>query len=173
VVTILDCCYSGVAKFALHEQQQPDREGTDDIRELIDRETERRRNEWFAKLRSARCRKTDSFGNKTCEDVYDFITAEEYDYDLRSILEVSPEERYQDRKKAFHFHKSHWSMRGLNADDGQGCHYRKCIPECRFYPEEGRIEDNEVIEKFEKHNKPKLIEYHVDSKDQIIYHYPL
>jgi hypothetical protein len=66
--------------------------------ELIDRETERRRNEWFAKLRLARCRKVDAHGNKTCEDVYDYTTQEEYDYDLQHALEEIPDERYQRRK---------------------------------------------------------------------------
>jgi hypothetical protein len=142
--------------------------------ELIDRETERRRQEWFAKLRLARCRKRDAHGNKTCEDVYEYTTQEEYDYNLKTaILSQTPEERYQDRKQHWYFHDSSYYMRGLGAYDNQGCNpWTGCIPECRFYNEYGRIEGIEVIEKFERHNKPKLISYHVDSKGEIIYHYP-
>lgn len=40
-------------------------------------------------------------------------------------------------------------MRGLGEYD-YGCTGAGCIPECRYYPEYGRIEDEEVIE---KHNK--------------------
>ena len=32
----------------------------------------------------------------------------------------------------------------------KACHDQQCIPECRFYPEYGRIEDEEVIQ---KHNE--------------------
>jgi hypothetical protein len=144
--------------------------------ELIDKETERGREEWFARLRLARCLKTDSFGNKTCEDVWDYYTVEEYNYYLKEALAVSPEDRYQDRKEMVWFHESNWSMRGLNADDGYGCGSHnnggKCIPQCRYYNEDGRIEDIEVIEKFEKYKKPKIIEYHVDNKGRIVYHWP-
>jgi hypothetical protein len=145
--------------------------------ELIDKETERRREAWFAKLRMARCRKTDAWGHTTGEDVYEFTTQEEYDYYLKSALAVPPEERYQDRKRMLMFHDSHKYMRGVNADDGYGCgshpnYVGKCIPTCRYYPETGRIEDSEVIARFEKHEKPKIISYHVDNKGQIIYHYP-
>jgi hypothetical protein len=35
-------------------------------------------------------------------------------------------------------------MRHDNGYDGYGCINGACVPECRFYPEEGRIEDEEV-----------------------------
>jgi hypothetical protein len=44
-------------------------------------------------------------------------------------------------------------MRGLDATgyDGYGCNqFTGCIPECRFYAQYGRIEDEEVIA---EHNK--------------------
>ena len=42
-------------------------------------------------------------------------------------------------------------MRGLNAYDGQGCNqFTGCVQECRFYADQGRMEDEEVIA---KHNK--------------------
>ena len=40
-------------------------------------------------------------------------------------------------------------MRRLGEYD-YGCTGAGCVPECRFYPEYGRIEDEEVIE---EHNK--------------------
>jgi hypothetical protein len=63
-------------------------------------------------------------------------------------------------------------MHGEGEYDGRGCTAQECIPECRFYNEYGRVEDSEVIESFEKHEKHKIISYHVDSKGEIIYHYP-
>jgi hypothetical protein len=145
--------------------------------ELIDKETEKRRNEWFARLRLARARKTDAWGHTTDEDMYDYTTQEEYDYELKQALSVPPEQRYQDRKEMLWFHDSNWSMRGLVADDGYGCgshpnYPSKCTPECRYYAEEGRVEDSEVIESFERYQKPKIISYYVDNKGRIIYHYP-
>jgi hypothetical protein len=34
-----------------------------------------------------------------------------------------------------------------NGYDGFGCRGQGCIPECRYCPETGRIEDSEVIQK--------------------------
>jgi hypothetical protein len=31
--------------------------------------------------------------------------------------------------------------------DGYGCNNGECIPECRYYPKFGRIEDEEVIQR--------------------------
>jgi len=50
---------------------------------------------------------------------------------------------------SWYWHESSWYWRGVNGYDGYGCNNGKCISECRFYPEYGRIED-EVIE---EHNK--------------------
>ena len=36
-------------------------------------------------------------------------------------------------------------MRGVSGYDGHGCNNGVCIPECRYYPHIGRIEDKEVI----------------------------
>ncbi|HEY7108274.1 MAG TPA: hypothetical protein VH415_02485 [Nitrososphaeraceae archaeon] len=101
----------------------------------------------FADYRAARAKITDAFGNKTYEDVWDSITQDESDYYLKMNLRVNPEDRYQDKKKAWYFHKSSWCMRHDNGYDGQGCNNGKCIPECRYYPEVGRIEDEEVIQR--------------------------
>lgn len=116
-------------------------------REETDYEIEAR----FAKLREARAKKTDAFGDKTYEDVWDEITQEELDYYKRKNLEVPPEERYQKLKKAWYFHDSSWYMRHDKGYDGYGCNqFTGCIPECRYYAEEGRIEDKEVLSWYEK-----------------------
>jgi hypothetical protein len=59
-----------------------------------------------------------------------------------------PEKRYQAFKKAWYFHESSWYMRHDNGYDG--CNqFAGCIPECRYYPKEGRIEDEEIISRYE------------------------
>ncbi len=65
-------------------------------------------------------------------------------------------------------------MKGLNdyGDDAYGCTSLGCIPECRFYPEYGRIEDEEVIQKhkdIEEHystNEVKAETYYLLSYDR-------
>jgi len=81
------------------------------------------------------------------------ITQDELDYALKRNLRTPPEERYQHKKEHWYWHQSSWYSRGLDATgyDGQGCNqFTGCIPECRFHPEYGRIEDEELIE---DHNK--------------------
>jgi len=81
-------------------------------------------------------------------DVYDTITQEELDWFLKQKLKVSPGERYQDMKKHWYIHESSWYRRVPELGyDGYGCNYDKCIPECRYYSLNGRIEDSEVIQK--------------------------
>ena len=101
----------------------------------------------FADYRLERAKITDAFGNKTFEDVWDSITQDESDYYLKMNLRTPPEERYQRKKKAWYFHKSSWYMLHNNGYDGHGCNNGECIPECRYYPKFGRIEDEEVIQR--------------------------
>ena len=123
-----------------------------DNREETDYEIEAK----FAKLREARAKKTNAHGDKTYEDVWDEITQEELDYYKRKQLETPPEQRYQHKKEHWDFYDSSWSMRRLNRYDGQGCNqFSGCVPHCRYYPEEGRIEDEEVLGWFE--NKRRRI----------------
>jgi hypothetical protein len=78
------------------------------------------------------------------------LSKEEKDYYKEKALKISPEQRYQIKKHHWYFHESSYSMRGLEACDGQGCNgFTGCIPECRFYPEYGRIEDEEVLKRYE------------------------
>ena len=106
----------------------------------------------FAYYRHIRAEKWKALGHKPSE--YDnSITQDELDYALKRNLTIPPEERYQHEKQHWYWHNSSWYSRGLDATgyDGQGCNqFTGCIPECRFYPEYGRIEDEEVIE---EHNK--------------------
>ncbi len=115
-------------------------------REETDAEIEAR----FAELRLARAKKTNAHGDKTYEDVWDEITQEELDYYKRKNLETTPEQRYQDKKKHWYFHESSWYMRGVNGYDGYGCNNGVCVPECRYHPKEGRIEDEEVLSWYER-----------------------
>jgi len=110
----------------------------------------------------------DDSRKEKCIDGYDIdktITQDELDYNLKAKLRVSPEERYQAEKRKWYFHKLSYSDQttddygrlvdvvkeygcghGSNKREEGGC----CVPECRFYREYGRIEDEEVIE---EHNK--------------------
>jgi hypothetical protein len=122
----------------------------------------------FADYRHARCKKTapalklDGEGF-TCEDVYDTITQEELDYELRYRLKVSPEDRYAHGKYHWYSHPSSWYVRVPHQGyDGQGCTGKACVQECRFYNKTGRIEDAEIIEEHKK------LEQSYKDKDAIV-----
>jgi hypothetical protein len=101
--------------------------------------------------------------------VYDTMTQDEFDYELkRKLKHTTPEQRYQDRKETYYFHE-------LYRDNGEyGCNptMRReiCVPECRYYNEVGRFEDDELIaehkkmvEFYNKHNAIIEIEIGDDS----------
>jgi hypothetical protein len=102
----------------------------------------------FAYYRHIRAEKWKALGHKPSEH-NDSITQDELDYALKRNLRIPPEKRYQCEKEQWYWHELSWYWRGVNGYDGYGCNNGKCISECRFYPEYGRIED-EVIE---EHNK--------------------
>jgi hypothetical protein len=105
----------------------------------------------FAQYRLARTRH--KIGDtKTYQDVWDSITQDELDYYLKLRLSEPAEQRYQRIRKEPWFHDGSWYMRDQSKGyDGHGCNqFTGCIQECRYYPEYGRIEDEEVIE---DHNK--------------------
>jgi hypothetical protein len=127
----------------------------------------------FSDYRHARAKKTAPAIGLTYEDVYDTITQEELDWKLRRQLKVSPEQRYQHGKYHWYSHPSSWYKRvPHNGYDGFGCTGQSCIPECRFYPETGRIEDSELQKHreyeqgFRKNNAivkpPHSIEYYLE-----------
>jgi hypothetical protein len=77
-------------------------------------------------------------------------TSEEFEYHLSHMLnDYSPEERYNQRKEAYYFHPSYIRMEELSdwkiRANASFCTGTKCIGECRYYSEIGRIEDVEVI----------------------------
>ena len=113
-------------------------------------ETDSRKIHKFARYRLARAKKVDGNGGKTYEDVYDYITKEELDYYLKKALEEPPEARYQRKKDNTFFHDSYFGRRGLERYDGIGCNqFTGCVPSCRYYPDVGRIEDDEIIKKYD------------------------
>jgi hypothetical protein len=102
---------------------------------------------YYRHIRVEQC--TDDCRKKTYACIIDSITQDELDYALKRELRIPPEQRYQQQKANFLFHDLSCYMRRLGEED-YGCTSAGCIPECRFYPEYGRIEDEEVIE---EHNK--------------------
>jgi hypothetical protein len=99
----------------------------------------------FAYYRYKRAKKCDAWGNKTYEDIYETITQDELDYGLKRELAVPPEQRYQHEKQNWLFHHElSYYTRDIGYDK-HGCTSICCIPECRFYPKFGKIEDEEVI----------------------------
>jgi hypothetical protein len=79
--------------------------------------------------------------NKRIDEIEKLIRKEE-----EGKQQTVSERRYQMMKEALYFHDSSWLARGMNRYDGYGCnHFTGCIPECRFYPKEGSIEDEEVL----------------------------
>lgn len=75
------------------------------------------------------------------------------DYEIGKPYELrfSPEERYQKRKKDWAHHDTSWCNRNVSMNDENSCNYLRCIPACRYYPDEGRIKDDEVIKKHEEY----------------------
>jgi hypothetical protein len=83
---------------------------------------------------------------------------------LKGWLRTPPEERYQHFKKAWYFHELSYLQqtrdengRFVDVVKDYGCgHWSNkreegvCVPECRYYPKYGRIEDEEVIQ---QHNE--------------------
>jgi hypothetical protein len=90
------------------------------------------------------------------------ITKDELDFNLKARLRDStPEERYRHRKREWYFHKLSYLHQTVNEDgeakdiiNDYGCGHPStkreeggcCVPECRFYAREGRIEDEEIVQ---------------------------
>jgi hypothetical protein len=78
---------------------------------------------------------------KTYHESWAEFTFSEYLYCIRG--QGTPEERYQFKKAHRYFHDSY--VEG----SFDGCNF-ECIPECRYYADKGRIEDEEAIAEFER-----------------------
>jgi hypothetical protein len=80
-------------------------------------------------------------------------TAEEFEYHLSHMLnDLTPEERYRQRKEAYYFHQSYIEMEKTGYWEyiakAKYCDGHQCISDCPYYAENGRIEDNQVIKDF-------------------------
>jgi hypothetical protein len=129
-------------------------------------ETEAQIQARFAKLREARAKKTNKFGDKTYEDVWDNITKEEEDYYRQKRREYDPAQRYQDEKEEPLFHDSSWDVRGLDGYDGQGCNqFTGCVPGCRYYEPTGRVEFEEIEARIEEYKRKKKQEQQQEQQD--------
>jgi hypothetical protein len=97
----------------------------------------------FAYYRHYRIKNSkDEWRKKTCEAAYDSITQDELDYSLKRKLRMTPEERYDQKRRSELYHSS------------ASCSTGECAPECKFFPRHGKIDDSEIIN--EHH---QLVEY--------------
>ena len=71
---------------------------------------------------------------------YESITNDELNYSLKAKLRRTPEQRYQDKKASWEFHDSNMG----NDNSFTGCNNLQCVPDCRYFPEYGGIEDSEM-----------------------------
>jgi hypothetical protein len=118
----------------------------------------------FAYYRQARAEKWEASNHKPSD--YDTsITQDEIDFALKRELRKSPKQRYQEEKKDIVLHELYYLQHkdGVDHIKEYGCGHpdikefrRGCVPECRFYPEYGRIEDDEVRQTYKE-----LGEYHM------------
>jgi hypothetical protein len=113
-------------------------------------EREETRSEYYRKcteLREKRIKEYQQF--MTYEEALHLCWCMSTDYEIGKPYELrlSPEERYQRRKKDWQFHETSWWVRKVSMNDENSCNYLRCVPECRFYPQFGRIEDDEIIQK--------------------------
>jgi hypothetical protein len=120
----------------------------------------------FTKLREARAKKTDAFGNKTYEDVWYNITEEEEEYYRRKRHEADPAVRYQQDKEEWWFHPSSWYMRDVDGFDGKGCNNGVCVPECRYFAPTGRLEFEEVEAELQKYKEEKKAKKEKKEEDE-------
>jgi hypothetical protein len=105
---------------------------------------------------------TDSIDSFDCDNAS--ITNDELEYSLKRNLIPTPEQRYQRRRKDWSFHDLSYLDQTVTVDEQGNKHYKDvvkdygcghwnnpkregcwCVPECRYYPEYGRIEDEEII----------------------------
>jgi hypothetical protein len=90
-----------------------------------------------------------TFGNLDGQE----YTTEEFEYHLLHCLnDYSPEERYHLRKEMYYFHPSYIEMEKLDYWEdrvkAKYCMGQQCIPDCPYYHEEERIQDEQVVNEF-------------------------
>jgi hypothetical protein len=81
-------------------------------------------------------------------------TQEELEYYLTLSLNVPEEERYRRSKEMYYFHPSYVEMEKLHYWEDRAkanyCTGQQCVPDCPYYDERGKIEDEQVIADFLK-----------------------
>ncbi|HET6589196.1 MAG TPA: hypothetical protein VFG45_03420 [Candidatus Nitrosocosmicus sp.] len=90
-----------------------------------------------------------TFGNLDGQE----CTEEEFEYHLSHVLDdFTPEERYRQQKEMYYFHPSYVEMEKIDYWEDRAktkyCTGQQCILDCPYYPEIGRIEDDQVIQEF-------------------------
>jgi hypothetical protein len=90
-----------------------------------------------------------TFGNlDACEQ-----SSEEVEYYLSYMLnDYTPEERYRQQKEMYYFHPSYIEMEKLAYWEDRArakyCTGYQCVPDCPYYEQNGRIEDEQVVKEF-------------------------
>jgi hypothetical protein len=105
-----------------------------------------------AQLREARIKEYQEMGVPDY-DVYHLCYLMSSDYEIGDKpyeLQFTPEERYQREKKNWQAHETAWCNRNLPMSDENSCNYKRCVPQCKYFPETGRIEDDVIIKEFEE-----------------------
>jgi hypothetical protein len=102
---------------------------------------------YYRQARAEKWKALQEQGHYKPSDTDPSYTQDEIDFALKRELRKTKEQRYLEEKANFLFHDLSCYMRGLS-DEDHGCTGAGCIPECRFYPDTGVIEDDEVIEKY-------------------------
>jgi len=102
--------------------------------ELYNQARKRRNDNWFA------AHPGKEYIEESYEDSIKNTEFDEWYWHLICRLQYTPEQRYQQEKQQIYG----FGHEGI--DGGADC--RECLPGCRFYPPEGRIEDIEVIQDY-------------------------
>lgn len=89
----------------------------------------------YAKYKEEKAEKWKRLGREpTYHESWAELTFPQYLYCVKG--QGTPEQRYQKMRVTSYLHK--------------GCNPTGCIPECRYYPNKGRIEDEEAIAELER-----------------------
>lgn len=114
---------------------------------------EREREERFLKYSILRREKLVRIGGNPELERLDYFesTTEEFEYYVSLELNngLSPEERYQGRKKDLFYHGSViFKKDGRIGFEGYGCTKEQCVIKCPYYNHMGRVNDRQIIEEF-------------------------
>lgn len=100
----------------------------------------------------------DEYRKQTCECVNDWTSQDELDYSLKRKLRMTPEQRYEQKKRSCLY-------------DSSSCGPDKCAADCRYQADEdGRIEDQAVIEEHREleadlRKQNKIVNIEIENND--------